>query len=179
MACKLTSDRFDPSDNHKPSLQFHGRRKIKVHQLPFVNRVKDSQGERRVSFWDVPATGGYDGGLQTGRAMAMILLKRIREDGPAEFKCALRWIVLEMMGQKAMGNAAQGVVYHDPRMQGEKLHEDESLRGQIVGFMSVVEDWISSSASCLSTEFGKWLDDVKIDDLVRRANNGINMASRF
>ena len=46
-------------------------------RLPFI---VGSRTESDTLFWNVPATGGYQGGYATGDYMAITLLKRFRSD---------------------------------------------------------------------------------------------------
>lgn len=164
MAYTFDSDR-SAHDDHHHDLQFHGRRKHPAHQLPFVNRIKDQSSGERLSFWDVPATGGYMGGVQTGRAMGLLFFKRMRQD-PAQFKCILRWIVLEMKGFE--------VPDYIPGETIEQSRAKESLKGQIVGFMSVIEEWIETTCSRHTAKtYGEWIDGHTVEDLIDRANNGL------
>lgn len=134
-------------------LRYHNRRACPLHRLPFV--VFPSDG-RRISFWEVPRTCGYNGGTEAGSALAKIYLKHLRQHGRSPGG-QLQLIVLDMCGVGGMG-----------------LHltqEQTALRGQIVGFFSTLDYWLAASAEHL----GANLDKLDPNELLKKVNAGLKM----
>lgn len=132
------------------ALKFHKSKNIPVHQLPFVERVPGRPG---LSFWAVPPTGGYCGGCETGKALANLYLKHLRAHG-ASPGGSLQSVVLDMMDQES-----------------DESPEAASLRGQIVGFFSVLDHWLEGSAKLL----GQNLDRLDERALLATANAGVDL----
>ena len=128
------------------------------HRLPFVGR-KDSFG------WDVPLRGGYDGGIETGRALALTYLKH------------LRGIVADPIGGLHLQDIALSMARHFAANDGltdipvlKQPEELRTLRGQIVGFFEVISEWSAASAK----ELGANLDRLDDAELLQRANRGLD-----
>ncbi len=100
-----------------PHLAYHATERLPVHRLPFVGLYKSG-----VCWWSVPATGGYGGGCETGAAMATAYLRDLKMN-PEFHGGLLQHIVLDMCEAYKHGLTAA---------------EEESLRGQIVGFFSAI-----------------------------------------
>ncbi len=146
-AYRLSSD---ATTHHSQNvISFHNRRKLPVHRLPFFGKNQD---EDTYSFWHIPKSGGYAGGCETGSALAVIYLKYLRAHG-AVAGGSLQHIVLDMF---------DGVPGDD--------EEISSLRGQVVGFFSVLDKWLAGSARVL----GGRLDSDENADLLKQANDGLN-----
>lgn len=138
-------------------------RKLRVHQLPFVGRdyVKGSGGI--ICFWDVPMTGGYGGGCDTGEEIALMYLAYLRE--------------IQVNPQKDNGSASGGL----NRMLldiFEKAPTDEnerdSIRGQMVGFASQINRFlIGAIGAGLGSDFFDSFDWKASTD---RANEGLTSA---
>jgi hypothetical protein len=59
-------------------LRFHKNRRSVWARLPFVDRQEAKSG---YCSWAIPRHGGYLGGCEAGKALAMIYLKHLRENG--------------------------------------------------------------------------------------------------
>lgn len=116
--------------------------------LPFVSNKNSEQR----SCWQVPATGGYTGGNQTGDNLAYIYLKHLRETR-GEASESLSSIFLDMA-----------------RVCQSETPESITIRGQIISFLSVIEDWVSAAA----VRLGDPLDVLDSDILLQEANYGLN-----
>jgi hypothetical protein len=125
------------------TLTYHNHKKHPLHRLPFVGGRGSDGG---ISFWRVPAKGGYVGGNETGDAAALMFLKYLRANG-ATPTGALQHIVLDML----------------------PCHTDAALRGQVVGFFATLEPWLAEAARA----FGAELDTLTEHTLVKRANAGL------
>jgi hypothetical protein len=128
------------------------------HRLPFVGR-KESFG------WDVPLRGGYDGGIETGRALALIYLKHLRGN------------VVEPIGGLHLQNIVRSMARHFAANDGltdtpilKQPEELRTLRGQIVGFFDVISTWATAAAK----ELGAKLDPLDDAELLQRANRGLD-----
>lgn len=128
-------------------LEFRPERSLPAHRLPFVRLRKKS-----VCYWNVPRAGGYSGGCETGRALALVYL-RFRKENRQDITF-LQYIVLDMF-----------------RMEhGKKTSlEYKSLKGQIVGFFTEIDRFIYT---CVSDKenYLDWLDD---KTLLKNANIGL------
>lgn len=138
------------------TLSFHPKKTIEVHRLPFVGN--EHTADRSFSFWDIPAKGGYTGGCMTGEAIAGIFLKHIRQTD-SEFRTSLLgWMVFAWLERIAPGAVNRGNI------------EFDSLRGQMDGFMSVINQWLDAAVH--RPDSG--LDETYYDDLLRQANAGFS-----
>jgi hypothetical protein len=113
--------------------------------LPFVGG-KSPRHDEGISFWNVPAKGGYVGGGWTGEAAALMFLKHLRANGTSPGG-SLQRIVMDMLS----------------------CHTDDALQGQVVGFFSTLEPWLAEAARA----FGAQLDALTEHTLVKRANAGL------
>lgn len=131
--------------------------------LPFVAGPRTDSDS---PCWHVPATGGYFGGYETGEAMAQALLKLHRSEKSADSSFALTHIVKSFMrrfeeeGGKAM----------DDRRASDRSDSFDSLRGQYVGFFNTMSEWLEAVAQ----QLGGRLDKISNDELLSRANAGLN-----
>lgn len=128
-------------------LVFRPDRSLPVHRLPFVRLEK-----KGACYWNVPRTGGYSGGCETGRALALVYLRFLREN--RQGITFLQYIVLDMSGMKSGKKAASGY---------------KSLKGQIVGFFSEIDQFIHM---CVK-EKGNYLDALDDKTLLKIANTGL------
>jgi len=114
-----------------------------LHRLPFVGKGGNGPG---LSFWNVPATGGYTGGCKTGEALALLYMKHLREHGPTA------------------GGRLQTMAFS----MFEDGANDDARRGQIVGFFAAIE-----KAWFLACRQNAGLDDFRAADLLEAANAGL------
>jgi hypothetical protein len=113
----------------------------------------------------VPLRGGYDGGIETGRALALVYLKHLRGNVADPIGgLHLQDIVMSMARHFA---ANDGLTDTPVLKQPEELR---ALRGQIVGFFEVVSMWATAAAK----ELGANLDHLDDAELLQRANRGLD-----
>jgi len=87
---------------------------------PFVVRRADAPTD----WWAARPTGGYFGGNKTGKAMARMLLRIVRERRAGLPETLLQFMLLDLMAHAAAL----------PAGQIRRSEAVDSLRGQIVGF---------------------------------------------
>lgn len=127
-------------------LRFQNNSKFWWARLPF-------NGLGRSSGWRVPRTGGYFGGCKTGHELALVYLKSLRDHGD-RFGGMLQHIVLGMSESCA---------------QARSDDERDAIKGQCVGFFTLIEACLASGAK----ECGAFLDKVDVLKCVRMANAGL------
>lgn len=126
------------------ALKFHKNKELPLHRLPFVGGK--SKTRLGLSFWDVPATGGYSGGCDTGAALALLWLKHVERRPATDLKFTLSAIVQDMSGT-----------------------QDKTRLGQMVGFFEIIEHAISELVA--NSRFHITKDDA---ELLAKANAGLN-----
>ncbi len=126
-------------------LAFNNRKKLALHKLPFVGR-RNGPGKFSISFWDVPRAGGYFGGCKTGKALALIYLQHLKENG------------------SGTGGMLQHITFD--MLDG---CDDDARSGQVVGFFTHLESWLSGAVKHL--EGG--LDEMPEKQLLQAANDGL------
>lgn len=131
------------ANNQAKALYFHNDKDLPLHRLPFVGKGGKGPG---LSFWSVPATGGYGGGCETGKALALLYMKHLREHGPA----------------------AGGMLQTMAFSMFEDGADNDARRGQIVGFFTMLEKaWFSACRK------NSALDNFSAVDLLEAANTGL------
>lgn len=128
--------------------------------LPFVagNRtgaIEDS--------WCLPATGGSVGGFAAGEALAIFLLKRIREQPFAHRYKIIS--IAEAFSARLEGVGGRGMANSDPAAWTD---EYRSIRGQFAGFMKVLHEAATAYAVHADS-----LDLTREAALIRIANQGV------
>lgn len=114
-----------------------------IHRLPFIGgKARDGLG---LSFWDVPAAGGYAGGNITGAALAWLWLKHIEKNGDKGPAFVL---------SKAFNDLVD--------------IQDPSKRGQAAGFLCVIEMVITKLIADGGIHFNQ--DE---NELLAKANAGL------
>lgn len=136
----------------KPTLKFKNRKKLPLHRLPFVDK---EEGKLGLSFWSVPKSGGYHGGSDTGRALALLYLKHLRSNA-GESNSMLQHIALDMFDFQDFPN-------RDKR--------EDAVRGQAVGFFKEIEKLLIAAV----VPMGDCLDSIDENELLKRANKGLNL----
>lgn len=115
--------------------------------------------------WNVPTTGGYVGGYETGTAMAHDFLKMLRNDKSSMPATDLVRIFESL--------AIKFGVEDGPAMCAKPIPERTenfgSLRGQYVGFFNTLSEWLRAGAKHLVGG----LDEMTEADLLARANAGL------
>lgn len=149
---------IDPTEKRfarKPAtikLKFHNRRIHESMRLPFVSAKRSEIGELSFSYWDVPKTGGYFGGNITGQALARLYLQHLKAM-TNDTGGTLQQIVLDMLDLDSEGD-----------------EESDTRRGQVVGFFSELENWLSPAVKHLSGG----LEQEEPNELLKLANTGLN-----
>ncbi|OQS31132.1 hypothetical protein [Chromobacterium haemolyticum] len=137
-------------------LQLHSKRKQAFRRLPFVNKT----------LWDVPATGGYFGGYDTGEALALMFLKFLRQrEANGIEPHHLTWLAEAFM---ARAEEEGGQAMADLPIP-EQTDSYGSFRGQYVGFFNTLTMWLSAA----SKHLGSKLDDIDDKTLLAQANAGL------
>lgn len=128
-------------------IKFNKRKKLALHRLPFIgDKSKSGFG---LSFWNMPSKGGYSGGCITGAVLAWIWLKH-----------------LENEAREGAGNTPFTI----SRIVSEisDLSENDSLKGQMIGFFEIIEVVLFKLISDSRIHFTK--DEKK---LIEQANAGL------
>jgi hypothetical protein len=135
-------------------LAYHPEKELPIHRLPFVGG-KDRDG--CISFWNVPATGGYGGGCQTGEALAQAYLKLMADGG--EYN----------------GGMTQNIVFSMAEaLRAAKTPEDRaSIRGQIVSFFATLDWYLHKLIPVLGLPPMGPLAFVSQENICARANAGL------
>jgi hypothetical protein len=133
-------------------LRLHPKGKLARDRLPFVG---DDHGKH--SCWDVPLTGSFFGACETGKTMAHLYLKYVRDekDNPVALGGTLLCSMLKSLTGKESSNEAE-----------EKIRV-----GQLAGFVSELSNWLKGAAC----ELGSSLDHVGEQQLVDRANHWLSL----
>lgn len=121
----------------------------KIYQLPFADS-KHGPG----SYWILPASNGYFGGYETGEAMALMLLKVLKEEPEP-----MPWLTY----------VSDSFCYRFSQVE-QGSEEYAGLRGQHAGFYGALVAWLHKSAVIFRAE----LDEVTFDDLLVKASAGLN-----
>ena len=121
----------------------------KIYQLPFAD-INHAPGNH----WILPTSNGYFGGYETGEAMALMFLKTIKEEGDHH-----PWLTYI---SESFRHRFQSVA--------EGSDEYKGLRGQHAGFFGALMTWLHKAAVL----YGHSLDDVSMDELLAKANAGLN-----
>ncbi|WP_379910968.1 hypothetical protein [Marinobacterium aestuariivivens] len=121
-------------------------KELSLHSLPFVGgRSPEGLGK---SFWDVPNTGGFQGGKCTGQALAHFYLLHLRHYGTTD-DGLLHLIALHMLS-----NGAKSL----------------TTKGQAIGFFSILDAWLRFVAE---SQLGSELDQIDPAVLLADANAGL------
>jgi len=135
-------------------VKYKPRRKLPFHRLPFVGRIHHKTESGAFSVWDVPLTGGYEGGWRAGSAIADSALVYLREESSDD----LNRFLLGQICREWMARA--------PGADSEEL---AALHGQLGGFMEIVSKWLAASVK----EFGANLDRADKRAIEKRINAGL------
>ena len=134
-------------------MTFKRRRVLPVHRLPYVGDSYFSRSIGRLTYWDVPLTGGYSGGWKTGGALAMIALKHM-----SNYNQRLDGDHLKYIADSWIARASQA-----------SPDELDTLRGQVLGFMQEVGKFAEAAA------VGSRIRLSHVDDRaeLKKANEGL------
>lgn len=129
-------------------------KKLDAHRLPFVGRDHVQEKSGGICFWDVPFAGGFDGGRETGEAIACMYLAHLRRARHEKYyKINIGAMLIDMMGRSP---------------QNEE--ELASRKGQLMGFASVLDNWLRAAVD----EFGEKLETIDHKKLLDQANGGFD-----
>lgn len=137
--------------------------KSRLNALPFVatrNKVTIAH------FLDVPATGGYLGGYQTGAAAAIAFLKYQRGEergGPNN-------LLASIFESFAVRLIEEGGLEMLSKSCPDQTPTFSSLRGQYAGFFNKLSECLENAVK----EAGSHLDRVTDNDLLKRMNAGLS-----
>jgi len=137
------------------ALKYKPRKKLAIHRLPFVGRVHVQPEHGGLSFWDVPLTGGYIGGCKAGEALAVSTLVFLREERDSHY------LERGILGQIAAAWMERAI--------DANPEERLALRGQAVGFMSKMSEWVDAAVS----DLGANLDRSDKAAILTRINAGL------
>lgn len=137
----------------KQKLSFHQKEKLPLHRLPFVGREK---GAPMISFWNVPAKGGFGGGNTTGDALALIYLRHLKEHG-VNPGGSLGAIARDMTGL--------GSTFGCDHLNGE----DNSRHGQVISFFNTVERVLGDLLAISNINI-----HTSNEELIAKANSGLS-----
>jgi hypothetical protein len=141
----------NPDSEHK--LKVDSAAEVPLHRLPFVGSPEPGNG---MSFWTVPAAGGYSGGCKTGQYLAKIYLKHVLDHGT--MGGTLQLIALDMFG---VGISAEKE--NQPSLSS-------SRKGQVVGFFAEIDEWLKTAVSMHKFE----LNNMDVGATIRAAEGGLN-----
>lgn len=127
------------------------RRKHPTQQLPYVG-TEFHAPKYGHCLWDIPLTGDYTGGWKTGQALSLIALKHVKATSA------------EPVGH--LGSVASSWL---DRVRGASHEEFETLRAQVLGFMSAVEAAVIGGLVHAGYDTEAW--DLKA--LLKEANQGL------
>ena len=130
-------------------LSFKVDQELPLHKLPFVGFSEVKQG---MSYWNVPRTGGFGGGVVTGKALARIYMKHLADN------------------QGNDGGILQSIVTDITQQCDGSDSEKSSSRGHVVGFFSEIEKWLKPMLSMISED----ADSLDSSKNLESANHGIN-----
>ncbi|MCU7965176.1 hypothetical protein ACRN98_23740 [Shewanella oncorhynchi] len=136
------------------TLKFKRNPALPLHALPFIGK-SNKKPNGLLSFWSVPTTGGYCGGLLTGQSLAKIYIKHLSEHAASRQYGTLQTIAMDMFGNNPLNANV----------------DQAAFRGQVIGFFTEIERWLVPSAVLLKDEVNS-LDN---DELLTMANEGILM----
>ena len=129
-----------PGATPASKLQYNETAPCGFRRLPFVGKK---------SAWDVPATGGYQGGCEAGKWAAIAYLKMLRAEqdvGPGYLQC----IVLDMLKRNQDADT-------------------DAFRGQAVGFFSTL-DYALHTAAKLDERLDAYRERDLADAMTRAVN---------
>jgi hypothetical protein len=130
-----------------PQIKPQPPKELALHSLPFVGgRSPDGLGK---SFWDIPSTGGFQGGKCTGQALAHFYLLHLRHYGTTDGG------LLHLIGLHMLGTGVKSL----------------SVRGQATGFFDVLDAWLRAAAE---SQLGAELDSIDPAVLLADATAGLN-----
>lgn len=136
------------------ALKYKPRKALAAHRLPLVGKAHVQPECGGLSFWDVPLTGGYVGGCKAGEALATSTLVFLREESDDYLnRCILGQIAAAWM-ERAIDASPE---------------ERTALRGQAVGFMATISEWVAAAVN----DLGANLDRADKAAILARINAGL------
>jgi hypothetical protein len=165
---KSTFTNLPPAYIGKPALPIKPKtgKEPSFRRLPFVAGMRS---KARSPYWNIPASGGHFGGYETGVAMALSMLKYMRDDdsesGPS-ITCPLAFIAESLMKRFE----EEGGHEMSSRKMDDWSDSFHSFRGQYAGFFGTLRDWLIVAAR---SNLGRNLDNMTEELLIARANAGL------
>jgi len=119
---------------------------VEAHQLLRKSLLRGKPGDT-CKYWGLPARGGYSGGCMAGKAAAKIYVKFLRNHNRGYGGSSLQHIALDMLSGK---------------------RESDSLRGQAVGFFSIIDQIVVWASRQMEK-----LDDVTFESIAQEIDKGL------
>jgi hypothetical protein len=132
-----------------------------------VKLKRGQLGATKKGLLNLPATGGYAGGNETGKAMALNLLKEMRASEPGLGFLRMQHMISEFMKRIELDG---GLAAFD-RPVDEWSEAQTSRRGQYVGFIGTLSHWMEAAAQQMGSE----LDGMSENMLLTMASDGLNL----
>jgi hypothetical protein len=132
-----------------------------------VKLKRGQLGATKKGLLNLPATGGYIGGNETGAAMALNLLKEMRASEPGLGFLRMQHMISEFMRRIELDGGH--AVYDRP--VAEWSDAEDSRRGQYVGFIGTLSHWMEAAVR----QMGGQLDTMSEEALLISASNGLNL----
>lgn len=145
--------------------------KIPLHGCPFMRKGGKSDGT--ASFWAVPAAGGYESGWRIGRIMGGFYLRAITS--PNGMMGGGSWLSA-IIGDLFVRLHAEAEASGAPNSGGDRFHYKNSeayhsLRGQLFGFLEIVEMAAATGASARPDSFTRF----DTENALRLADMGLTV----
>ena len=137
------------------------------HPMPFKRLPFVHVGKLYVnSYWAVPAKGEYLGGYEAGAAMAKAFLKHLANSGKSHDAYVLLSII-QSQGERLQDAINRHQCQDMPTTRWPT--EPASLRGQQVGFINTIGEWLLAILKPFAAAF----DDVDEQTLAQHANHAL------
>jgi len=136
--------------------------KSRLRALPFVATRNEVTNSR---FWDVPATGGYLGGFETGEAAAIAFLKYQRGEEAGGANNTLVMIV-ESFAVRLIEEGGTEMLSRPLNLQTPAY---KSLHGQFVGFFNTLSECLENAVK----QSGQSLENIEDNELLKKMNAGL------
>ncbi len=119
------------------------------------------------SFWNLPATGGLQGGIDVGRAVALDYLKSLRRSPEGSDRGhTLAWAAESLAWRIAKTGG------WDAEHAKDMSPEARALMGQSLGFFTTLSEWLAASARHLGSGLDATTEAV-IDQRIRAGLVGV------
>ena len=152
----------------RKSLRIEAKKKrddFAFRNLPFVAGKREKVAARA---WTIPASGGYFGGYDVGKAMALLYLKFDRAHGGINMHAHLTAIVESFFIRiDELGGMA---AYNSYRAGEEENDGIQAIRGQFIGFMNTISDRLTLASKFMFQD----VETITEEQIFELANVGLN-----